>query len=325
MYSFIMSFLSNVKYNYQKNNLKGLAKDLNKDKLNKFLEVLELTSKKTKKELIIDCFPELLAVDEQVGFFKNNIVWINGFHQKEVKLIKFFLKFYLKDNDIFTHQISSYHSNLVDVFNKNVSFDYLLNNSYVAQYLISIQHDYSFLTNYSAFFVSKNAQGLFAHKNLTNNYVYILRNPYDIYKDLKRELQNKDLALNLFLNSDGQFHKEKDEDKKYYIEIPKKNWGTHLTSWADPIVKKDFNGLILSYEDIFIDPLDFFASIVIHYKEKGLPINVDYELIKKFIDSNQNYFTKPSPDDLSNKEIKQINGVIGEILQSNNLSYRPKD
>ena len=57
----------------------------------------------------------------------------------------------------------------------------------------------------------------------------------------------------------------------------------------------------------------------------GLPINVDYELIKKFIDSNQNYFTKPSPDDLSNKEIKQINGVIGEILQSNNLSYRPKD
>ena len=32
MYSFIMSFLSNVKYNYQKNNLKGLVKDLNKDK-----------------------------------------------------------------------------------------------------------------------------------------------------------------------------------------------------------------------------------------------------------------------------------------------------
>ena len=144
----------------------------------------------------------------------------------------------------------------------------MLDNSYVAQYLISLQQDFCFLTNHSAFFVSNNLQRLFTHKNLTNNYIYVVRNPYDIYKDLKRELKNKDLALNFFLNSDGQLHKEDDEDKKYYIEIPKKNWGTHLSSWADPVVKKDFKGLLLSYEDIFRDPLDFFASIVIHLKEK---------------------------------------------------------
>ena len=323
MYSFIMSFLDNVKYNYQKNSLLGLAKDSNKDKLNKFLQDLELNSKDTQKKLILDCFLELEKIDKVDGFFKNNLIWINGFHQKEVELIKFFLKFYLKRNEEFKSQISSYASNLTKIFNNNISFDYLLDNSYAAQYLISIQQDYCFLINHSAFFVSKNAQRLFAHKNLTNNYIYILRNPYDIYKDLKKEVQNKDLALNLFLNSDGQYQKEDDEDKKYYIEIPKTNWGTHLTSWADPTVKKDFNGLLLSYEDIFSDPLDFFASIVIHFKEKGLPMNVDYELIKTFIDSNQNYFIKPISDDLSNKEIKQINGVIGEFLQSNNIFYQP--
>lgn len=320
-----MSFLSNVKYNYQKNSLIGLAKDSDKDKLKKFLNDLDLSSRKTKIKLIIDCFPELEKIDEEFRLFNNNLIWINGFHQKEIELITSFLKFYLNQNKEFNYQISSYASSLTEIFDNNISFDYLLNNSYAAQYLISIQQDFCFLTNNSAFFVSENTQGLFAHKNLTNNYIYILRNPYDIYKDLKRELQNKDLALNLFLNSDGQFHKEDDEDKKHYIEIPKKNWGTHLISWADPIVKKDFNGLILSYEDIFIDPLDFFASIVIHFKEKGLPISVDYELIKKFMDSNQNYFTKPSMSDLSNKELKQINGVIGEILQLNNLPYRPKE
>ena len=323
MYSFIMSFLSNVKYNYQKNNLKGLVKDLDKDKLNKFLQDLEFRSKDIKKKLIIDCFSDLEKIDEQIGFFKNNLIWINGFHQKEVRLIKFFLEFYFSDNEAFNFQINSYASNLTEIFNKNIPFDYLLDNSYVAQYLISLQQDLCFLTNHSAFFVSNNLQRLFTHKNLTNNYIYVVRNPYDIYKDLKRELQNKDLALNFFLNSDGQLHKEDDEDKKYYIEIPKKNWGTHLSSWADPAVKKDFKGLLLSYEDIFRDPLDFFASIVIHLKENGISINVDYELIRKFIDSNQSYFMQTSQIDLSNKEIKQINGVIGEVLQSNKLSYHP--
>ena len=99
MYSFIMSFLDNVKYNYQKNSLLGLAKDSNKDKLNKFLQDLELNSKDTQKKLILDCFLELEKIDKVDGFFKNNLIWINGFHQKEVELIKFFLKFYLKRNE----------------------------------------------------------------------------------------------------------------------------------------------------------------------------------------------------------------------------------
>ena len=320
-----MSFLSNVKYNYQKNSLIGFAKDSNKDKLKKFLQDLEFNSRETKNKLIIDCFPELEKINEEQHIFKNNLIWINGFHHKEVKLIKFFLKFYLMHYSDFNFEISSYASSLTEIFNDNISFEYLLNNSYAAQYLISAQQDYYFLTNHSAFFVSENAKRLFAHKHLTNSYIYILRNPFNIYRDLKSETQNKDLALNLFLNSDGHYQKEVDEDKKYYVEIPKKNWGTHLTSWADPTVKNDFNGLLLSYEDIFRDPLDFFASIVIHFKEKGLPMNVDYELIKKFIDSNQNYFEQPSPSDLSNKEIKQINGVIGEFLQSNNISYQPQE
>lgn len=318
-----MSFLSNVKYNYQKNSLIGLAKDSDKDKLKKFLNDLGLSSRETKIKLIIECFAELEKIDEEAHLFNNNLIWINGFHQKETELITFFLKFYLMQNKEFNFQISSYASSLTEIFNENISFDYLLNNSFAAQYLISIQQDYYFLTNHSAFFVSENAKRLFAHKNITNNYIYILRNPYDIYRDLKSETQNKDLALNLFLNSDGQYQKEADEDKKYYVEIPKKNWGTHLTSWADPTVKNDFNGLLLNYEEIFRDPLDFFASIVIHFKEKGLPISVDYELIKKFIDTNQKNFTQPIQSDLSNKEIKQINGVIGDFLQSNKLSYRP--
>lgn len=318
-----MSFLSNVKYNYQKNSLLGLAKDSDKGKLKKFLNNLELSSRETKIKLIIECFAELEKIDEEAHLFNNNLIWINGFHQKETELITVFLKFYLTQNKEFNFQISSYASSLTEIFNDNISFDYLLNNSYAAQYLISIQQDYCFLTNHSAFFVSENAKRLFTHKNITNNYIYILRNPYDIYRDLKSETQNKDLALNLFLNSDGHNQKEADEDKKYYVEIPKKNWGTHLTSWADPTVRNEFNGLLLSYEEIYRDPLDFFASIVIHFKEKGLPLSVDYELIKKFIDTNQKYFTQPSQSDLSNKEIKQINGVIGDFLQSNKLSYRP--
>ena len=51
MYSFIMSFLSNVKYNYQKNSLIGLAKDSDKGKLKKFLNDLELSSPRNKNKI----------------------------------------------------------------------------------------------------------------------------------------------------------------------------------------------------------------------------------------------------------------------------------
>ena len=55
----------------------------------------------------------------------------------KVKLIKFFLKFYLMHYSNFNFQISSYASSLTEIFNDNISFEYLLNNSYAAQYLIS--------------------------------------------------------------------------------------------------------------------------------------------------------------------------------------------
>ena len=161
-----MSFLSNVKYNYQKNSLIGLAKDSDKDKLKKFLNDLGLSSRETKIKLIIECFAELEKIDEEAHLFNNNLIWINGFHQKETELITFFLKFYLMQNKEFNFQISSYASSLTEIFNENISFDYLLNNSFAAQYLISIQQDYYFLTNHSAFFVSENAKRLFAHKIL---------------------------------------------------------------------------------------------------------------------------------------------------------------
>ena len=50
-------------------------------------------------------------------------------------------------------------------------------------------------------------------------YIYVVRNPYDVYRELKLNNDNKDQAMNILLNLDQQNQKFI-FDKNKYVELP---------------------------------------------------------------------------------------------------------
>ena len=66
-----------------------------------------------------------------------------------------------------------------------------------------------------------------------------------------------------------------------------------------------------------------FSSIILHFINNGLNLNINYDSIKKFIDQNQTLFEHRKETDLSNKEIKQINRYISKTLNDLDLEYSP--
>ena len=81
--------------------------------------------------------------------------------------------------------------------------------------------------------------------------------------------------------------------------------------------------MFLKIEDLNANPEEFFSSILLHFKELGVDIGIDFKWINKFIDENQSFFNKNEEITLSNKEIKFIEKEIGETLKNLNLNYTP--
>ena len=81
--------------------------------------------------------------------------------------------------------------------------------------------------------------------------------------------------------------------------------------------------MFLKFEDLKANPEEFLTSILLHFKELGLDITIDFKWINKFIDENQSFFIKNEEISLSHKEIKFIEKEISETLKTLKLNYTP--
>ena len=84
----------------------------------------------------------------------------------------------------------------------------------------------------------------------------------------------------------------------------------------------DYNGLILKYEEL-LKILSIFFNYNSSFKDKGVNIDVKYDLIQKFVSNNQNLFKEENNIEISNKEIKQITNTISDVLKDLELNYEP--
>ena len=90
--------------------------------------------------------------------------------------------------------------------------------------------------------------------------------------------------MNTFLNSDN-------EPLKYVfdnsiLKVTRKNWAIYNNSWSDPNVTNTLRGVILKKTDYFEEPDEFFASIVLHLRQVGYDIPLNYSLISEYISIN---------------------------------------
>ena len=167
-----------------------------------------------------------------------------------------------------------------------------------------------FLLNNLPFFSSQNNYN-FTKFNLTQSYILILNDPYEVYQKIK--IQNKhdqDIARNIFLNLDDK--SEKKIIGKTNFHLKKKGWDINTKSWSDPNVLNSIRGKVVLKKDLINEPYDTLSSIVLHLIQSGVNIDLNYDLIESFVKKNP----IPIKDtiNLSNKEKKFIDNNISQIL-----------
>ena len=263
---------------------------------------------------------------ETRNFFNNKIFWINSFDSEDIDYVNHFIQFYFSKLNLNFSPPNSYLDKLSYVChnslnNKNhLTFDDLIQHSYSFQYLILLQEDkkINILNSQSAFF-SSNFKN-FTHHHLTNNFIYIVRNPVSLFKKYQDLYGGSQQAMTSLFNYENLMYQKKYNDGQLTIDENKQGWSINVNSWTDSNVLNTFRGYILKIEDLILNPEEKFSEIISHLSQSYLDCKLNYNLIDEFINMN------PPPElvlkeDISNQQKKIIRREIEKYDQLIELEY----
>jgi hypothetical protein len=310
-----MSFLNKFKYHYHFKHIDNLFEE------KKFQEIFEYLNKvRHEKKLFYDI--SLKYISNSINSFNQDIsnkkiVWINTFYDNDSEYLRLFLEYYIKNFSNLEQDINSYKYEIDQIIQSNevINFNTLVNQSYFFQWMIINEHNvkFKFLKNEIPFFSSKNNYN-FTKQELTQAYIFVLNNPYEIYNKIKKSVnQDQEIARNIFLNLD---QKAQDEPySKVNFNFPSKGWHIHTDSWSDPNVLTSLRGKIISKKEIYNNTFETFSSVILHLIQSGVEMELDYDLIELFIKNNP--INIGAEDfNLSNREKKFISKYVDSILDS---------
>ena len=321
MFNVLMSVLTNIKYQY---NLRILEDFITKNNYYGFFDHIEkLKSNKILYIKLLSTLGSSAILNNKNDIFKSKIIWLSSFLQEDTSYISNFLDFYNRKAETSVGDIEQYEDKLISILNnitkiENLKFSDFVEQSYFYQYLILYENTnpIKFIRNKLPFFSSKNNFN-FTKNTLTNSYIYVIDNPYNIYQKIKNNYNGeKSIAQNIFLNLDNQSSFKKINNVE--VEINKQGWHTHTLSWIDSNVINSLNGKVILKKDLYENTFEILSSIILHFIQSGANIKLDYNLIKSFID--QNPLENISIDlKISQKEKKFIDNYISNIFSKFNF------
>ena len=203
-----------------------------------------------------------------------------------------FIIYYFNKQQKTVNPIKTYQEEIAGVFknskkNKNISFDDLLDNSYLYQRLILQNSDqkYNFINNQMPFFSTKNNFN-FTKPTLTDCFIMIIDNPYNVYQTIKNQNDNDEKSRNIFKldKRSTYFNLE-----KVTVEINRQGWQTNSKSWKVNVLNSLLRKIILKSE-LIENTYETLSSIIFHFIQSGIEIN--YEIIQEFIKNNPVSFKK---------------------------------
>lgn len=315
-----MAFLQQVKFNYYQNQIKDLISNNNYSEIKQILVGISKKNEVLFKELLSKFMNNFIEHEELKDLFKQNIFWINVFDYEELETITDFLNYYFEKVSSNKVTVLNYSEIFLSKIKKDTNFEEFLNQNYAMQLDINFSYEFPIVINNSSFFVSENKKNIFTHEFFTDSYIYIVKNPYDIYKKSKTINDNKFDSLNYLLNSDHHFYTYRSQEG-LKLDLPREGWHTNLSSWADQEVINRFNGIFFQFEEIKLIPLDFFSSILLRLKDRGFPIDINYDVINNYISEKLRPFEDLSKIEISNQELKQINNTIKKTIDDLKLDY----
>lgn len=317
-----MNLLKNIKKNYYDNLFDDHLKAGNYQQLIFDLKKLLKKDKKLFSVIAPKYISETYNYYSEDTLLNKNLVWLNTFYKQDITIIKNFLEFYLplslnKDFEFIdlSEEFINFFKEISDT-NKKLDFNNILDFNELIQFLISQKDNkYKFIINNGAFFEIVEAKKYFSYTNISCAYIYMIRNPLNIFQDLCDQNISKDEALNYLLHLDGrnQFYKS----GEYQIEESTQSWEINVNSWTNENVMNTFNGLLIKYESLYDDSMQIFAELIAHLNMSGLNIELDYEKIQEFIsDQKDSFFSAPNKNvEISNNTKKLLSRQIEDTAK----------
>jgi len=303
-----MKIIENIKYNYYIKVFEEDLKNLNFDRLKANLQKLAKAPHLYSK-IHQNFFKEFNDITNSHNIFPCNYIFINSFLEEDLSLIKNFLKYYFektnyqKFSEIKYEELIDQINLLLKVYPSPMAFEDVVSSSMIYQSLFSFLNEEKelYIENIHSFFSTQHNYN-FTDAFLTKCYFLIVDEPLQVYQDIKhRHNLDKDLAQNIMFNLDNKPLM----DEKLNIEVTRKSWPIHTSSWTDPNVMNALKGLVLNKRLLLQKDLETYASIILHLKQANIKINLQYDLIQQYLDEN-NFINQSNILDLSNNEKKFI-------------------
>ncbi len=315
-----MGFIDNFKYNYQKKILLSALNDNDEAELKKLINTYLDSKNPLYYSLLAENIEPIQNILEKSNNTRPNIIWLNSFDETTGNILEKFLYFYFSNSSTkIKYKVNSYIEEVVEklsIFKKshNLTFtDFVLNSDFYQLLISYVNKDQIiFLKNNMAFFEHDSGKK-FTYKNFTNSYFYILQNPKNIYLKLKNDQKTIDDNGQSIFNLDQRPLQKSIiyKGQKHFIEVNRSSWKNNVSSWDNENVKNTHRGLILKLEDLVEDPVYNFAVVLSHISQSNVDIEIDYNLIQKYVSDNA--LRDPGPiGELSNKELKIFNRELSE-------------
>lgn len=252
-------------------------------------------------------------------FYQNKIVWVISYDLDDANFINKFLNFYFLENQKLEIYFDSFPKAFSDTieqlsiknFPNELSFEDMVRNSHLYQNLILLnKNKNTFLSSCAAFYESKNDR-FYIYPQNTLAYIFILRNPFQLYAKYKKKNNSSQEALN-FLNGYKDKNLNKQDSFKYNLLENKESWNINSNSWLDENVLNTYRGKMFQYDDFYNNTEETLVEILFHLKQSGLVFEIDYDLISKFIENN--ILEKSELIEVSKNEEKTLKSHLDQNL-----------
>ena len=310
-----MSFLNKFKYHYHLKHIDNLFEEKNYKGIFDYLHDIR-SEEKLFYELSLKYISNSINSFNQ-DVLNKKIVWINTFFDNDSEYLRVFIQHYIQNFKNLKQDIKSYKHEIDQIITseEDINFNTLVNQSYFFQWMILNRHNvnFKFLHNEIPFFSSENNYN-FTRQSLTQAYILILNNPYEVYLKIKKLVnQDQEIARNIFLNLD-----QKAQDDSYSnvnFKFPSKGWHIHTDSWSDQNVLTSLRGKIISKKEINNNTFETLSSVILHLIQSGVEMDLNYDLIELFIKNNP---IKDSQEDieLSNREKKFLSSFVDSAFDT---------
>lgn len=300
--------INKIKYKYYDNLIQKYIEAGDVSEINNIFSKILNYPNSTYLNLLQKYLYKVCDIEKFKNTCSKNLIWINSFDLDDCQIINNFVSYIYKENSLDLVGPKNYHDYLSDIMiNKkinNISFQDLVDYSYLYQFMIGSSSDSDVLINTSSAFFESNLKRYFTHPCFTKYFIYVIKDPSQLY--LKQKKINPDNPMHGFLSSNTDFMKRHQIQSNAFIEENIQNWATNVSSWTNSNVMSTFRGYIVKYESLLENPKQILAELIGHMIQAGVKLKLDYGAIDKFLNDISPLDERGTDETLSNKENKLI-------------------